>query len=131
MAATAARPVGSMTGAATEHAAIDQFMAAVKAEDLQAMGAVWGDKDGPARERLRMDEWQKRELIMLCYLKHDSFKILSDAPSLNGNRVFAVEVRFGAITHTGQFVIVHARNGRYYVQDIPDLQQFEDVCATK
>lgn len=131
MASSSGQPVGNATGAPTERAAIAQFMAAIKAQDLQALGGIWGDKDGPARERFSMDELQKRELIMLCYLKHDSYKIIGDAPSLSANRTFAVLVTSGRTSHTGQFVVTHASNGRYYVEAVPNLQDFQDVCANK
>jgi hypothetical protein len=40
----------SMTGAPTARDAATQFMNAVKAQDLMAMGSVWGTDRGPARE---------------------------------------------------------------------------------
>jgi hypothetical protein len=134
-AATATEPVvrssGSQTGAATARGAITEFMAAIKDQDLQALGAIWGDKDGPARDRFSQDDLQKRELIMFCYLKHDSFAVLGDAPSLNANRTYAVQVKSGPITHTAQMVVTRTSNGRYYVQSVPNIQVFEDVCAAK
>ncbi len=131
MAMSSGQPAGNVTGASSERAAIAQFMGAIKAQDLQALGGIWGDKDGPARERFSVDELQKRELIMLCYLKHDSYRILGDAPSLVADRTFAVEIKSGPITHTAQIVVTRASSGRYYVQAVPNLQQFEDVCASK
>lgn len=131
MAGSPGRPAGSnMTGAATPQAAIEQFMGAVKAQDLQALGAIWGTKDGPARNQMDSNQLQERELIMLCYLKHDAFTVLSDAPSTAGDRTFAVEIKSGTITHTGQFAVTRAGDGRYYVLAVNNIQEFQDVCGT-
>ncbi|HUX33775.1 MAG TPA: hypothetical protein VMV51_07860 [Gemmatimonadaceae bacterium] len=119
----------NMTGAASPQAAIEQFMGAVKAQDLQALGAIWGTKNGPARDQMANDQLQERELIMLCYLKHDSFTVLGDAPTTDGNRTFAVEVKSGTITHTGQFAVTRAGTGRYYVLAVNNIQEFQDVCG--
>ncbi len=131
MPATDALPAGNLTGAATEHGAIEQFMAAITAQDLQALGGIWGTKDGPARDQMSTDQLQERELIMFCYFKHDSFTIVSDAPALNGNRTFAVLVKFGPISHTGQFQVTRAKDGRYYVLGVNNFPEFQDVCAAK
>ena len=131
MAAPGAQPAGNVTGAATERGAIDQFMAAVTAQDLQALGAIWGTKDGPARDQMSGDQLQERELIMFCYFKHDAYTIVSDAPALNGDRTFAVVVKFGGISHTGQFQVTRGKDGRYYVLGVNNFPEFQDVCAAK
>src|SRR4051812_42258824 len=49
--------------------ALDQFLAAVRAQDLQAMSLAWGNKDGPVRDSKIMtrDEVERREVILICY----------------------------------------------------------------
>ncbi|MDE3054132.1 MAG: hypothetical protein KGJ70_09620 [Gemmatimonadota bacterium] len=131
MAGSGSQPPGNVTGATTEHAAIDQFMAAITAQDVQALGGIWGTKDGPAREQMSGDQLQERELIMFCYFKHNSYDIVSDAPSLNGDRTFAVLVKFGPISHTGQFQVTRAKDGRFYVVGVNNFPEFQDVCAAK
>ena len=84
---------GNATGAADPASAVRGFMAAVKATDLQAMGAIWGDVQGPARDALPRDELEKREFIMMCSLRHDHFEILPDAPGRNGSRTVPVRSR--------------------------------------
>ncbi len=133
--ASGPRPVaperGNVTGAASARDAVNQFMGAVKAEDLQALGAIWGTKNGPARDQMDVKILQERELIMLCYLKHDTYTVLGDAPSLNRDRVFAVEITYGKIRHTGQFAVGPASNGRYYVFSVNNFPEFQDVCGKK
>jgi len=50
---------------------VDQFLAAVKAQDLQAMSVVWGTSKGPARDQLERSELEKREIIMQGCYDHD------------------------------------------------------------
>ncbi|HVB30434.1 MAG TPA: hypothetical protein VNE60_02790 [Gemmatimonadaceae bacterium] len=116
------------TGALNPDAAVNQFMAAVKAEDLQAMGAIWGTPDGPARDQMSQDVLQQRELIMLCYLKHDSYKILGDAPSMDNTRALSVDVTRKERTHATTFTAVRGKNGRWYVEAV-DIQPLTDFCA--
>src|SRR5262245_31388377 len=42
----------SLTGAPSARDAATMFVAAAKAQDLQAMGAVWGDNQGSARDHM-------------------------------------------------------------------------------
>ena len=126
-----AMPTGNVTGAATPRDAIDAFMAAVKSEDLQALAAIWGTSDGPARNRFGSDELQKRELTMLCYLHYDTYKVLGDAPAMNGLRTYAVDMRYDKLSHTGQFDVGRASDGRYYVFSVVNFPEFQDFCAQK
>ena len=77
---------GNQTGAADPVLAIRGFLSAAKSQDIQALGALWGDAQGPARDRMERSEAEKRELIMACYLKHDRYDIVGDAPNPGGTR---------------------------------------------
>ncbi len=126
-AAPAPVPVGgSPTGAASARAAVLAFLSAARAEDLQAMGSVWGTSDGPARDLMPQAELEKRELIMMCYFRHDSARILSEAPSIAGKIVFAVELRRGGLTGSTNFDVVAGPRNRWYVvnAEIEPLRQF-------
>ena len=63
---------GQVTGAVTPQLAVEQFLRAVKATDLQAMSGVWGTKDGPARETMDRTQMEKREVILAGCFAHDS-----------------------------------------------------------
>ena len=71
--------------------ALDAFLAAVRSQDLQAMSGAWGDKDGPVRDsqRLSRDEVEHRELIMMCYFKHDRYRVTGEQPTAGGERMAA------------------------------------------
>ena len=58
-------PMPGAPGAATPAAAVDAFLAAAKAEDLQAMSAVWGTPTGSVRDQIPRDELDKREIYII------------------------------------------------------------------
>ena len=129
---TAPRPVlsGSQTGAPNAQAAVDGFLAAVKTQDLQAMGALWGGPDGPARDLMPREELEKRELIMACYLKHDHYDIIGDAPNPGGSRAFVVSVSYKDLTRSTTVQVVQGPAQRWYVETV-DVLKLTDICARK
>lgn len=129
--AAPAMPSGNVTGAESAHAAIEAFMAAIASEDLQAMGAIWGTANGPARSQMGNDELQKRELTMICFLHHDSYKILTDAPTIDNLRTYTVSLKYKSLEHAGQFNVGRASDGRYYVFSVVNIQEFQDFCGAK
>lgn len=121
---------GSQTGAPDAVAAIRAFMAAAKSQDLQAMGALWGGPDGPARDQMDRGELEKREFIMMCYLKHDRYDIIGDAPNPGGARAFAVNLSLGDLTRSTSFQVVQGPGGRWYVKDV-DLSKLQEFCSRR
>jgi hypothetical protein len=127
---------GPASGAATPRAAIDGFLHAVKSQDLQAMSTVWGNAKGPARDAIERNELEKRELIMQCYLSHDSYQVVgADASGQGGRRIFRVALtrnRPGrdAITRETKFTTIEGPATRWYVEDV-DLAPAVDLCKAK
>ncbi|HEX2781262.1 MAG TPA: hypothetical protein VHM30_17305, partial [Gemmatimonadaceae bacterium] len=64
----AARGGVDQPGAPTAALAIDRFLGAAKAQDLQQLALVWGTTKGPARDVVDQSQIERRELIMICYL---------------------------------------------------------------
>jgi hypothetical protein len=122
-------PSGSVTGAASPRAAVELFLGAVRAQDLQAMSAVWGGHDGLARDVLPRDQVEKRELIMQCYFSHDRFKIASSSQPRRDEETFQVALTKGSITRTTSFTAMKGPSGRWYV-GTADLAPVKDLCAT-
>ena len=127
--ATGTTPVlqGNATGAPDATSAIRGFMNAVTQTDLQAMGAIWGGPDGPARDAFDRKVLEEREEIMICYLKHDKYDILADAPAPGGGRDVAVDVTFKDLTRSTNFRVVRGPANRWYVQDVA-LPPLQDIC---
>ena len=122
-------PVGS--GANGPRSALDAFLSSIRAKDLQQLGAVWGDKEGPIRDskRISRDDLEKRELLLMCYFNHDSFKVLSDAPAAGGERVMSVSLTKGTMTRTTNFYLVSGSD-RWFVRTA-DIEPVRDLCKTR
>ena len=121
---------GNQTGAADANTAIRGFLTAAKQTDLQAMGALWGSAQGPARDMLPREELEKRELVMMCHLKHDRYDVVGDAPNPGGTRAVIVSLTLGELTRSTNFQVVRGPDSRWYVQDI-DLKPLQEFCARK
>jgi len=127
----AGAPFGNASGGATSaRAAVAAFLSAARNEDLQAMALVWGTAAGPARNTIPRDELEKRELIMMCFLRHDRYQLISDAESTGGQRRIEVELEQGMLIRKSAFMVVPAPDGRWYVQSF-DVEALRDFCAKK
>lgn len=121
----------SAAGAASPRLALDAFLAAVRAQDLQAMSSVWGDKNGPVRDAKVMsrEDMEQRELYLIRCLKHNSFRVLGDSPALDGERMLRVELVRGTVAKVTDFSI--ARGGdRWFVRTFA-LEPVRDLCSAK
>ena len=128
----AVAPAGNTTGAADAKAAVLSFLDAAKNQDLQALAAVWGSTEGSVRDTgtIPREEMEKRELVMLCYLTHDSHQILSEAPAANNERVVAAQLRRGNLSRTANFFAVAGPGGRWYVRTF-EMEPLTDFCRGK
>lgn len=120
---------GATSGAATSRDAVDAFMHAVKAQDLQTMGAVWGTGRGPARDQIARDELEKRLIIIQCKLDHDRWSYAEERPRLlaGGKQEFMVRLRQKGAEAVTSFTTILAQDGRWYVE-IVDLEPLRDFC---
>jgi hypothetical protein len=128
----AVAPSGSGTGGADARTAVLAFLEAAKNGDLQALSAAWGSTQGSVRDvgAMPREEMEKRELVMLCYLSHDTHQIVSDALAPNNERVVVVQLRRGPLTRTANFYAVAGPGGRWYVRQF-DMEALTDFCKAK
>lgn len=124
---TGAPTTTNMTGAADAAASVRAFLAAAKAQDLQAFSTVWGTDQGPARDVIPREELEKREIFLLKCLAHDSYRIIRDSPATGGKRGFAIELRRRDLTRTTNFYSVPGPAGRWYVENF-DIEPLQDFC---
>lgn len=127
LAACGPKPGGALTGAPAPRVAVEQFLAAVRAQDLQAMSVIWGSEKGPARDLIARQELEKRELIMQCMLAHDRFRILNESTGAGGKQVYRVELRRGSVVRATNFTSVKGPSDRWYVESA-DLEPVKDLC---
>lgn len=109
----------SATLAEDPPAAVTAFLGAVKANDLVAMGNLWGSDRGPANGWMNADERQKRLTVMQRVLVHDRFVIqpgLQPGSSAQ-ERVVRVQITRGRCTPVVPFTVREYR-GRWIVSAI-------------
>lgn len=124
-------PTGPNTpGGATAREATQLFLAAAKAQDLQAMSNVWGTTAGPARTTMDAQTLEQRELIMMCYLKHDSYRIVSETQAQAGERMLTLEMKFRDLTRQTTLYATRGPSDRWYVRSV-ELEPLRDICARK
>ena len=119
---------GQLTGAASPQLAVDQFLGAVKARDLQAMSTVFGTNNGPARETMDRTELEKREVILTCYFTNDSYRTLGERSGPGDHREISVELKKGNLTRQTTFYAIRGPGGRWYVDNM-DIAAVRDFCG--
>ena len=111
--------------------ALAEFLASVRSQDLQAMSGAWGDKDGAVRDSKKMSrqEMEQRELLPMCYFRHDSYRVLGDAPGPEGERVLSVELTKGTLKRTTNFFLTKGGD-RWYVRSA-EIEPVRDLCSDR
>lgn len=122
-----AAPGGALTGADRPRRAVELFLAAVNAQDIQQMSVVWGTEKGPARDQLPRSELERREIIMQQCFAHDRYRILDELPGEGGSRMLRVEITRGNLVRTPQFSTIKGPSERWYVLDA-DIAAMRDLC---
>jgi hypothetical protein len=129
--ATVGSPANPNTpGAATAREALIRFMSAAKAQDLDAMSIIWGTAQGPVRSTMDRPTWEQREVIMMRCLRHDSYRVLGEAPAAGGERVLAAELKFGDLTRSANFTAIPGPSSRWYLQQV-EIDKLGDICQRK
>jgi len=130
---TAITPPASanVTGAATAREAVQLFLATAKAQDLQAMGNIWGSAAGPARATIGDQERVEKHLIVLMKcLRHDTYSIMGETPAAGGERVFNVELRLGSLPLRSDFTTTQGPASRWYVRTF-DFEKLQQICQRR
>jgi hypothetical protein len=111
--------------------ALAEFLASVRSQDLQAMSGAWGDRDGAVRDNRKMSrsEMEQRELLLMCYFKHDSYRVLGDNPGPENERVLSVELTKGTLKRTTNFYLVRGAD-RWFVRSA-DIEPVRDLCGDR
>lgn len=116
-------------GAVNGKVAVDGFLKAVKAQDLQTMSAIWGTTKGAARDQMKREDLEKRLIIMQCTLTHDKWTFLEDRPRLQTGvrQEFQIELSQKDRSAKTSIVTVSGPGGRWFVEDI-NLLPLKDFC---
>lgn len=116
-------------GAVNGKTAVEGFLAAVKAQDLQTMSAIWGTTKGAARDQMKREDLEKRLIIMQCTLTHDKWVFLEDRPRLQtgGRQEFQIELSQKQRSAKTSILTVAGPGGRWFVEDI-NLLPLKEFC---
>ena len=120
--------VDNSPGASTSVGAVDRFFAAVHAQNLQAMSAVWGTEKGPARDNMERGQLEKREVILQCYFNYDTFRVTGESPTSESRRIVRVELQRAGRTRYPTVYTVKGPGGRWFVENL-DIAAVKDFCA--
>ena len=124
---TPATSTVGQTGGATPAEAVAMLMTAAKTEDLQAVGAVWGDTEGLTRDKWPRSEFEMRAFYIVKCLRNDRHTILSEGPAPSGRRIANVQVNKATLTRTTNFRMVRGPNGRWFVENV-ELEPLTHIC---
>lgn len=120
---------GPEPGARSSEAAITQFLAAARAQDLQAMSAMWGNSESLVREREDRRELERRLIVMACHLKHDESRIGPSRRGEGGRILHDVELTQGPKRATSTFTTVrNTQSDRWFVENF-DIEALQELCA--
>lgn len=129
-AAVTSAAAANAPGAADAREAVQKFMASAKAQDIQAMSLIWGSAAGPARNTMKQEELEQREIYIMRCLRHDTYSILGEVPVAGGERVFTVEVRRANLTATTEFTATRGPENRWYLRTL-ELPKLNPICVAK
>jgi len=103
------------------------FLAAVKAQDIQAMSVIFGTSHGPSRDNMDRAELEKRLIILQCYFSNDKFRITDETPGEGGHRIYTVELTKGSNIRTPRFYAIAGPSNRYYIDNM-EIAAVRDFC---
>ena len=119
----------NLTGGESPRLAVEQFLTAVRAQDIQAMSVLFGTSRGPARDNMNREELERRLVILQCYFNHDKFRILRESPGEAGHRVVTAELTRGSVVRSPAFYTITGPGGRYYIDNM-EIAAVRDFCRS-
>lgn len=130
--ASACRPIasGPQTGATSPEGAVDAFISAAKAQDLQALGGIWGSAKGPARATMPRAELEQRELILIRLLCQDESRVTSSTPGNEGRRILKLDMTRAGRTLPVTFTTIRGPEDRWYVEDV-EVVKLQELCTSR
>jgi len=119
---------GGLTGAPAPRLAVEQFLDAAHAGDLQAMSAVFGTSKGAARDNVDREYLEKQGIILQCFFNADRHRVVSEAEGTDGHRVIRVELTKGNLVRQPNFFVIQGPGGRWYVDNM-EIAVVRDFCG--
>lgn len=121
----------SLTGAPSARDAATLFVSAANSQDLQAMGAVWGNDKGAARDNMDRVQLERRLIILQPCYAHDRAQILDEQMGMTPTeRLVRIQLTRANRTKTLQFKVVRGPSNRWYVEDTAYDTVQNDFCRS-
>jgi len=112
-------PPGMMTGGSSPEDAVNAYIAAVKARDLQAMSAIWGTERGPARETMERVQMERSETIVMgLFCTDEEARVTRKASGTGTRQILTVELKRKSATVSTNFTTIPGPRNRWYVEDV-------------
>src|SRR5450755_784671 len=96
----------SLTGGATARDAVERFLASARSQDIQAIGAVFGNEQGPLRDHSDRATMERQFLIQLQCARHDKASISEGVRGEGGSQIFTVDMTQGTNSASVKFTTV-------------------------
>ncbi len=123
--------VASGDGAPTPRAAVETYLAAAKAQDIQAMSSVWGDETGSIRKTRGRDEVEKRAIIVSCFLKTSTATVGEPSRGEGARLLVPTTLTQGKVSASPKFTVTQGPGQRWFVMDFDmTLLQNRGFCPT-
>jgi hypothetical protein len=110
---------------------VAQFMTAVKANDIERMGTLWGTEKGPAASWMKPEDLRMRLTVIQRYLMYDGYRILEGPLSVPGHddrRTFRVELQRKQCNTVANLELMRTNKGGWVVSD-PHLETLSNPAA--
>ena len=114
-------------GAADGPAAVERFLGAARAGDVQAMSRVFGTSEGPIASREPVADVEKRMRALQCYLTSDGSRLLGASPGAASKQVLLVELRQRELVRQTRFTVVPGPQRRWFVESF-EINTLSDFC---
>jgi len=97
-------------------------MAAVKDNNIERMGTLWGSERGPATNWMKSDQLRERLSVVQKYVDHAGYRVIEGPLAVPGHenmKGFRVELqRQGGCTVVFPIDLVHTKSGGWVVNDV-------------
>jgi hypothetical protein len=114
-------------------AVVAAFLHAVKANDLDRLGTLWGTERGPAATWMPADELKKRLTVIQKYLNYDGYRVVDGPLAVGGHdneRTFRVELERQSCNVVVPLDLIQAKTGQWLVIDahLESVSNPEQAC---
>ena len=103
------------------NAALEQFLAAVKANDLTRMAGLWGTERGPAAQWMTSEQLRQHLTVIQKYLDHVGYRIIEGplaVPNRSDLRTYRVDLQRSQCNQAVPIDVVRTRSGGWLVYDV-------------